>query len=381
MIIKRILTPIDRRAFLRASAGVSAAALSAAVLPPHVARAGAASVITVPTVDRLAVRVVVDSVYDMFCGAHPVGGVQVERTKVAPGPDYKTTLSNQWGLSLHLESAKDGETRNILLDFGYSPDVLDGNLELLKIDAGKLDALVLSHGHFDHFGGLVGFLAKQRNKMRDRVTLYAGGEDNFCHRYLRTGTPGQLADWGVLDRHDLIAERVDVVLAQEPMVLLGHAFTTGVIPRSSFEKVLPNTMVEYSMHDGVGCDASHFAPAEQQGKIVADEHYHEHATCYHVKDCGLVVLVSCGHVGLINTIRRAQEVSGIEKVHAVAGGFHLAPAPDDLVAQTVAELKRIGPDAVIPMHCSGMNFIAAMREQMPDQLLISNTGSRFNFGA
>ena len=95
---------------------------------------------------------------------------------------------------------------------------------------------------------------------------------------------------------------------------------------------------------------------------------------------GLVVISSCGHVGLINSIKSAMAVSGVGKLHAVLGGFHLGPAPVDYVEHTVAELKRLAPDVVVPMHCSGAKFIEAMRREMPDRLVTANLGTRFIFG-
>jgi 7,8-dihydropterin-6-yl-methyl-4-(beta-D-ribofuranosyl)aminobenzene 5'-phosphate synthase len=191
----------------------------------------------------------------------------------------------------------------------------------------------------------------------------------------------QFSDSGILDRRELAARRVATVLCETPTVIEGHAFTTGRIKRTSIEKVLPNTFVEFKIENGLGCDASHYTPAELQGKIVPDEHIHEHATCFHVKDRGLVVLSSCGHVGIVNSVRQAQEVSGVEKVHAIVGGFHLGPAPKDYLDQVMAEIKRLDPDVVIPMHCSGNNFIQAVREQMPDKLIVTTTGSLITFGA
>ena len=67
-----------------------------------------------------------------------------------------------------------------------------------------------------------------------------------------------------------------------------------------------------------------------------DQHWHEHATCFQVGDRGLVVITSCGHGGIINTVRRAQEITGIEKIHALCGGFHLAPAPQPYLDQIMA---------------------------------------------
>lgn len=365
---------LRRRDFLKASAAFAGAAAAGGFACVEIANAAP---IEAPVVDKLAVRVLIDGSFDAFFRPSKVNGVSVEP---APrGRDYRRSLHNQWGLSLFLESQRAGEQRNVMLDFGYTPEALLNNIELTGVDPSKLDALVVSHGHFDHFGGLQGFLKKYRDVLPADVKLYAGGEDNFCHRY--SGTPGQLTDFGALDRRELVAQKVSVVLAETPTVVAGHAFTTGKIKRASIEKVLPNTLVEFAMKDGLGCDAGHYTSAELLGKTVPDEHIHEHATCFNVKDRGLVVISSCGHVGIVNSVRQAQEVSGVQKVHAIVGGFHLGPAPADYLNQVVAEIKKLEPDVVIPMHCSGNNFITAMRQQMPDRLLVSTTGSRVTFGA
>ena len=365
---------LRRRDFLKASAAFAGAAAAGGFACVEIANAAP---IEAPVVDKLAVRVLIDGSFDAFFRPGKVNGVSVE-----PAPrarDYRRSLHNQWGLSLFLESQRAGEQRNVMLDFGYTPEALLNNIELTGVDPSKLDALVVSHGHFDHYGGLQGFLKKYRDVLPADVKLYAGGEDNFCHRY--SGTPGQLTDFGALDRRELVAQKVSVVLAETPTVVAGHAFTTGKIKRVSIEKILPNTLVEFAIKDELGCDAGHYTSAELLGKTVPDEHIHEHATCFNVKDRGLVVISSCGHVGIVNSVRQAQEVSGVQKVHAIVGGFHLGPAPADYLNQVVAEIKKLEPDVVIPMHCSGNNFITAMRQQMPDRLLVSTTGSRVTFGA
>jgi cation transport ATPase len=99
-----------------------------------------------------------------------------------------------------------------------------------------------------------------------------------------------------------------------------------------------------------------------------------------VAQAGLVVISSCGHVGLINTIKHAMAVSGVSQLHAVIGGFHLVTAPQDYIEQTVTELEALKPDVVIPMHCSGADFIETMRRRMPNQLVTTNVGTRFTFG-
>jgi 7,8-dihydropterin-6-yl-methyl-4-(beta-D-ribofuranosyl)aminobenzene 5'-phosphate synthase len=366
---------INRRKFLKttvAFAGVAAAESFSC------SKLASAAAIQPSAVDKLTVNVLIDSSHDLFFKPSQVHGVSIQ-----PGPraaDFRRTLHNQWGLSLFLESQRGSEHRNLMLDYGYSPDALLNNIDILKVDPGKATALILSHGHFDHYGGLIGFLDRYRNMLPADVKLYAGGEDNFCHRVLPSGN-GQFSDFGTLDRRELAKRQVTTVLAETPTVIEGHAFTTGRIARTSIEKVLPNTFVERKMEDGLGCNASHFTAAELQGKIVPDEHVHEHATCFSLKDKGLVVISSCGHVGIVNSVRQAQEVSGVRKIHAIVGGFHLGPAPKDYLDTVVAEIKKLEPDVVIPMHCSGNNFIQAMREQMPDNLIVTTTGSQIVFGA
>jgi len=179
---------------------------------------------------------------------------------------------------------------------------------------------------------------------------------------------------------------VQPVLSELPIVVEGHAFTTGAVPRVSVEKVLPNTFVVFGEKNGGGCATSayadrHFTAEELAGTPVADQHLHEHATCFKVGDRGLVVITSCGHGGIINTLKRAQAVTGVEKIHALCGGFHLAPAQVPYLEQIVSELKKFDVDHLIPMHCSGGNFIDIAKRELPGKLIACTTGSRFTFTA
>ena len=117
-----------------------------------------------PTVDRLAVRVVVDSYQDALVRSAKVGNVEVQRVA---GAGLTKRILGEFGLSLHLESQRGAEKRNFLLDFGYTPIALFNNLDILKVDTASLDVLILSHGHFDHFGGLVPFLKRERVSVPD----------------------------------------------------------------------------------------------------------------------------------------------------------------------------------------------------------------------
>lgn len=366
---------MKRRDFLKASAALAGAAAAGGFSCIEIADAAP---IEPPVVDKLTVHILVDSTHNLFLKPITVNRVSVK--PVRPAKSYTNELHTQWGLSLYLESEKAGQAHTFMLDYGYTPDALLNNIDIIGVDPKKVDALIVSHGHFDHYGGLIGFLDKYRSSLPADVKLYAGGEDNFCHRVLRTGKPGEFGDFGFLDRNALAARKVGVVLCENPTVILGHAFTTGAIKRVTDEKILPNTLEQSGIKNGLGCDASHYMPAELQGKVIPDEHYHEHATCFNVKDRGLVVISSCSHRGIVNAAKQAQQVSGVQKVHALIGGFHLGPAPMEYTKHIVSEVKELNPDVVVPMHCSGQNFVDAMQALAPDRLIVASAGAQLTFG-
>src|SRR5512134_2560353 len=366
---------ISRRDLLCAGGAAAFASLIAGLAAgSRPARAQALSG-PVPEVDQLAVRVVTDSYQLAIAPNMKVGNVEVQRFGMPPAGK---SLLGEFGLAMHLESRRGNETRNILLDFGFTSEALNNNLGMLGIAPETVDALILSHGHYDHFGGLVGFLQKNRGKLRADLPLYLGGEECFCTREWTIGKP---QDFGTLDRKALADARVKVVFAETPAVLAGHAFTTGRIPVASFEKVLAPSRMSVGIKDGIGCFADKLSESKRTASVVPDDFEHELATCFNVKGRGLVVLACCGHRGVVNSVKRAMEVSGVKKVHAVAGGFHLAPHKEEYVRETVMALKELNPDAVIPMHCTGEAFIALAQKEMPDKFIRSYNGSRYVFGA
>jgi 7,8-dihydropterin-6-yl-methyl-4-(beta-D-ribofuranosyl)aminobenzene 5'-phosphate synthase len=371
------MSNLKRRDFLRASAAIAAASAAGGFSCMEMA---SAAPIQVPTIDKLTMRVLIDQAHDSFMRGSTVNGVVHEPPGPGRSADARNVFHNQWGLSLFLESQREQEQRAVMLDFGYTAAALVNNIGLMNVDPHKLNALIVSHGHIDHFGGLIGFLGQYRNVLPADLKLYAGGEDNFCHR-MRGANVGQLGENGVLARREIEAHKVATVLCETPTVIADHVFTTGKIKRNSIERVLPNGFVDYTSKESAGCDYGHYTAAELQGKMVPDEHVHEHATCFNIRGKGLVVISSCGHVGIVNSVRQAQEVSGIEKVHAIVGGFHLGPAPADYLKQVMAEIKKIGPDVLVPMHCSGLNFALEAMAQMPGGVITTSTGSKLTFSA
>ena len=364
------LGSIPRRALLGAIGGTSLGLAGGLFSSIRVASAQALAG-PVPEVDSVSVQVVADSSQGTPSPPGRFGSVTVRRDPPAG------RLEDEFGLALHLESTRGSEARQVLVDFGNSERVFNGNLEALGIDPAKLDAMALTHRHYDHFGGMTGFLEAHGKALKPGLPFYLGGEECFCSREFGPWW----SDFGALDRKAIAQAGLRVVFAEKPSILADHGFTTGFIPKVSFEKPdVPTQMRVGVRADGLGCAPEGLAAEKRSVTLVPDDFQHEQAICFHVKAKGLVVITSCGHRGIVNSVRAAMKVSGIDKVHAVVGGFHLLPMPEDYVRTTVAGLKELNPDCVIPMHCTGIAFREIAGRELHDKLLVGSTGTRFTFG-
>ena len=163
---------------------------------------------------------------------HPV--VKIEHVRRIPGRPM-STLAGEWGLSLHLESRARARGGQYLLDFGYTPEILTRNFELLDIDPARLDGLILSHGHRDHYGGLQGFVEQHRRHMRDDLASMPAARRISARNGCPIAAPRSRSRGARSTAPRCAASRVEAVCCDAAQALDG-AFTTGHIARQSFER-------------------------------------------------------------------------------------------------------------------------------------------------
>ncbi|MDO6416460.1 MBL fold metallo-hydrolase [Sphingomonas sp. BIUV-7] len=338
----------------------------AAALPWRVAGAPPA----VPQIDRLQLTILADSNVSSFAQTVERPGLRILPPERAAS-SYQLTLRGEWGYSVLAEAtAGTAPAHRLLIDFGYTPEGLAGNMAILGVDPATIEAMVLSHGHYDHFGGLPALLGR----VKRGTPLYVGGEEAFCARIRGTAADGP--SFGRLDRRDLNAAGIDVRISPASATVGGVACTTGRIPFVSPER----PKVPTAMLPGDGCRRADLDPDRRDADVFVDDAVHELGTAFHMRGKGLVVIASCSHRGIINTVRAAQAVSGVDRVHAIVGGFHLVPPQTQAqTLDTLALMRALKPDYILPGHCTGEAFLAPAIAEMPDQVFRTVVGSRILF--
>jgi 7,8-dihydropterin-6-yl-methyl-4-(beta-D-ribofuranosyl)aminobenzene 5'-phosphate synthase len=261
-----------------------------------------------------------------------------------------------------------------LFDAGPSEDGVIHNADIFGIDFDRIDGVILSHGHFDHFTGLANILRRILLSKQDntKIDLFVHPEA-FLKRW-EVYQNGERTKMPLLDEEHLqelgalLHKNIGVMFLpsdDSPSLML-----TGEIPRkTSFEKGFPFQYVENQSGNEI--------------KLVPDPLVRDdQAIVVNVRNKGLVILTGCGHAGIINTIDYAKKVTGIDKVYAVLGGFHL-PADggiyEEAIEPTVKELLRIDPDYIVPCHCTGWKATNRIIETMPKKFLQSSVGTVFSF--
>ena len=307
-------------------------------------------------IEQLTVTFVTDNYCDTVRRDAPIGKI----FRTAPG----RAIQAEHGLSYVIETIAEGVPGMFMFDFGVSQQTIVNNLSLLGINVASMEALCLSHGHFDHWGGLAGFLKAYLQEMPAGTPLYVG-EEAFAQRFSRRPSDEDLHDLGSLDREAIEGlKKIAIIDVKDPVEIILGACLTGKIERTTpYEKVAPTLFVM------------------REGSIQEDDFRGELAVVCNVKGKGLVVISGCAHVGIINTVRHAQKMTGIDRVHAVIGGFHLVNTEPAIIEKTIADIKAIGPDYIIPTHCTGFEAIVSFAQVMPEQFILNTAGARYTFSS
>ncbi|MFW5914247.1 MAG: MBL fold metallo-hydrolase [Thermoplasmatota archaeon] len=302
--------------------------------------------------DRLEVTVLMDNY---------VNNLLLESGEFVRRPNTvspETPLIAQHAFSCLLEVYRGGERHAVLFDTGVDPNCLFHNASILGKDLQEVEAVVLSHGSYDHYGGLLGFY----ERAPDGIPLVVH-PDAFSER--RDHLPGSgPSPPRMLNRGDL--ERLDVPLHERRGPSLtgsGLVMVSGEVERSTdFEK-------GYS-----------WGERRVNGRWEFDPIDDDQAVAVGVKGKGLVVVGGCSHSGVISTVRHFQRVSGVRRTLAVMGGFHLTgPEYDPVVPLVIEAMRDISPEVVVPMHCTGWRAINRFEREMPDRFLLSSVGSTYVF--
>jgi 7,8-dihydropterin-6-yl-methyl-4-(beta-D-ribofuranosyl)aminobenzene 5'-phosphate synthase len=262
------------------------------------------------------------------------------------------------GFSVLIDITSGSMTRRLLFDTGVSKDGILKNMKSMNIVPSTIDAIVLSHGHTDHAMGLIGLLDKTGRKGLPFVIH----PDAYLPRklILPTGVELHIPE---PKRKNLLDKEVELIESIGPSMLFdGISLVSGEVSRTTeFEKGFP---IHYSKRNG------EWVP----DPIISDDQ----CVIINVRNKGLVVVTGCGHAGIINIIRNAVSLSGVDKIFLVMGGFHLTGALfEPIIEPTIRELKDINPSFIVPGHCTGYKAQHRIAVELPNAYVQNSVGTKF----
>jgi 7,8-dihydropterin-6-yl-methyl-4-(beta-D-ribofuranosyl)aminobenzene 5'-phosphate synthase len=344
-------TRMTRRDFLYATASTGTVLLAGNFLQGVSWAQGTARI---PEAEKIVITVITDNLVDAIRRDYKIA----KRLKRVTSP-LDVAPHGEHGLSYQIETMIGGKPHSCLFDFGSDAQGVMKNMNLLKIDLTKIEALGISHDHWDHQRAFSEILKAKKDQFRKGIPLYVG-EQMFAGTYQRL-PDGEVISLLALNRSEIEdLGVVRIVEIQGPTPIIPGAYLTGKVEQvTDYEKIAPSFVAKKG-NDYV----QEYFPGEQ-------------AVILNAKGKGLVVLSGCSHRGIVNTVKHAQKMTGIEKVYAVIGGFHLSGAKPELIQKTVAGIKAINPEYVVPTHCTGFEAISAFAKEMPDKFILNTVGTKY----
>lgn len=271
------------------------------------------------------------------------------------------------GLSCLVTLKRKGETKTLLFDTGPEDKVFEQNVSRLGADLGPVEAIVLSHGHWDHGGAMLKALQIVRDRNGGRRVPYYAHPDMFRTRAMKRPDGSMLVMEDVPGVEALSRHGADVVNTREAQSLFGGmAHVSDEIPRvTPFERGLPG---------------QHRRSADGQGweldELIMDERF----VAVNVKGKGLVVLTACSHAGVINVLKHAKASFPDIPLYAVAGGLHLSGTNERIIGETVAAMRDFNLSVIAAGHCTGWRAITALANEFGDKVLVPlAVGKRYSF--
>jgi len=312
-------------------------------------------VVSLNEVDRAEIISLVDNSVD-FLSTIDKGDVKQVR-EWAKGLTQLPTAEH--GFSMLIRVFNGGKSHSILFDTGSSPNGLVANAKRMGLNLREVECIVLSHGHYDHFGGILSAL-KAIGKDNLPVIVH---EDMFKTRGV-ANVDGTIRKYPTFPTENNVKPAKYIKKRHPYLIANNTILVTGEIPRkTSFEK---GYLQHRILIDGKW----------QPDPWILDDR----AIVINVRQRGLVILSGCAHAGIINTTLYAQQITGTADVYAVLGGFHLSGKEyEPRISQTVKKLKQINPKFLVPSHCTGWRGIQAIARAIPDAFVWNSVGNLYRF--